>query len=64
MPYTDDPVKDYEQYDKEQAKRLEKLPVCDCCCDHIQDDHYYQTECEILCPHCLETYYRREIDDE
>ena len=62
MPYTDDPIADFNRHDAEQAKQLEKRPVCSCCCDHIQDDHYYQTEGEILCPDCLETYYRVEID--
>lgn len=64
MPYTDDPVKDYEQYDKEQAKRLKKRPVCCCCDEPIQDDHYYLLERGKICPDCLEAFYREEIDDE
>lgn len=62
MPYTDDPVKDHEQYEAEREKRLEKRPVCGCCDHPIQDDHYYLTDRGMTCPDCLETYYRMEVD--
>jgi non-homologous end joining protein Ku len=39
MYYTDDPIADFDRYDKEQQERLEQRPVCSVCGEHIQDDH-------------------------
>lgn len=62
MFYSDDPVRDFERHDREQQKRLEQLPECDKCGDPIQDDHFYEIEGKTICPHCLETYYKRAND--
>ena len=63
MFYSDDPVKDFEAYDREQSKRLENLPVCADCDNPVQDDHYYLINDEVICPHCLEAGYRKETED-
>ena len=64
MPYTDDPIADFDRHDAEQAKQLEKRPVCDHCENHIQDDHYFDINGFKLCPGCLEDYYKKDVDIE
>lgn len=63
MFYTDDPIADFYAHDAEQEKRLARLPVCDECGHHIQNDHFYLINGENICPDCLECFYRKEIDD-
>nr|DAG08886.1 MAG TPA: hypothetical protein [Caudoviricetes sp.] len=31
MIFTDDPLSDFDRYDRQQAEELAKLPICDCC---------------------------------
>ena len=52
----------WEAHDREQTKQLEKLPKCADCCEHIQDDHYYLINDEIICPTCIEGY-RKDIEN-
>ena len=61
--YSDDPIKDFERRDEEQTKWLEQRPVCSECGQHIQADFYYEINGEAICPECLETYYRKEVED-
>ena len=52
----------WKHHEDEQEKRLAELPVCDCCDEPIQDDHYYLINSDNICPDCLENYYRTEVD--
>ena len=61
MYITNDPLADFDRWDEEQQRMLEKSPKCDCCCEHIQDDHYYEINDEIICPDCLEYEFRKEL---
>lgn len=63
MIWTDDPVADYDRYDEEQAKKLDRLPKCDCCTNPIQDEHFYVIHGEYICESCMEEHYRRETSD-
>lgn len=54
MFYTDDPIRDFERYDREQARQLEQLPKCEC----GRTIFDYDTICE----ECRETQWREEID--
>lgn len=52
MYYTDDPISDFNRWDADQQNNLNKLPVCKCCGEHIQqdmavclDDNWYCDEC-------------------
>lgn len=64
MPYiSDDPIKDFERYDAEQARLLQKLPRCADCDEPIQDDHYYLINDEPICPDCIDSNYRKDIGD-
>ena len=50
-------------HDAEQDRWLQERPVCCWCDEHIQDDHYYLINDEACCPECLESYFRKEVDD-
>lgn len=63
MRYTDDPIADYYAYEDEQAKALEKYPVCSCCEEHIVDDYLYDIDGDLICEDCLKEYYRKSTDD-
>ena len=63
MAWTDDPVADFERYDAEQERKLERLPTCSCCDEPIQDDYFYQINDENICVHCLNEYFRKDVDD-
>lgn len=60
---TDDPVADFMHYDAEQAREMEKLPICEDCGEPITEDHFYEINDVYICPNCLEAGYRREIED-
>lgn len=63
MSYTDDPLLDFDRFDREQQKRLDRLPVCADCGEAVQDDHYYLINDAVICPDCMESGYRKEVDD-
>ena len=62
MQYTDDPVADYEAYDNEQQRWLDRLPICAHCKQPIQDEEYYsfnldgEIEPVKVCSDCLRDY--------
>ena len=58
--YSDNPLADFDAWDAEQNKRLEQLPVCADCDEHIQDVEAYYIHGEWICEQCMETY-RREV---
>ena len=64
MIYTDDPVRDFEEHDREEQEWLERRPICDICGEHIQDEHFYIIEGDYICPECLEGYKVRTEDYE
>ena len=53
----------WEAHDREQAKRLERLPVCEICGEPIQDEHLYLINDEFVCPACLERDFRKDTED-
>ena len=63
MFYTDDPLRDFANYDREQAEREAKLPKCDYCKDPIYE-HYYEIDGDNVCPECLDRFFRKEVDSE
>ena len=54
--YTNDPVSDFLHHDTEQTRKLERLPVCTDCGHHIQDEHCYQINDEVICEDCMREY--------
>lgn len=61
--FSDDPVADFERHDMEQAKQLERLPVCEICGEPIQDKHLFLINDEFVCPACLERDFRKNTED-
>lgn len=43
-------------HDAEQARMLERLPVCDDCLEPIQDEYYYVFSGRKICQHCMEEH--------
>lgn len=63
MFYSDDPVKDFENYDREQAKQMRELPVCADCDEPIQDDICFEFNGEYICPYCLIAFHQKDVRD-
>ena len=57
---SDDPVRDYDAWDAEQARLEAKLPVCSDCGEHIWDDYAFYIDGEWICESCMDDY-RREV---
>ena len=56
----------YDMFSSHQAEmdsKEEKLPICDCCLETIDDDYVYDIDGEILCGDCLKFLYRKPIED-
>lgn len=60
---TDDPLADFNRHEAEQESRLARRPVCCYCEEHIQHDHLFLINDEMICPDCLESYFRKDVDD-
>lgn len=60
MYLSDDPALDFARYDAEQARRLAKLPTCQCCGEAIQQEYAVCIDDFWFCDECLE-HYRREV---
>ena len=58
-----DPLRDAEARDRDQQEGLDRLPVCACCGEPIQDDYYYEINDEILCEECLNVNHRHLTDN-
>lgn len=64
MYYTGDPIADYDRYDTEEIKRLQRLPTCAECGEPIQDEECFEIEDGVLiCPKCLKDNHRKWTED-
>lgn len=63
MYFTDDPVADEMRYTDEKDKQLQKLPKCSYCDEHIQDEHFYEINDEVICEECLKDNFRKNVED-
>lgn len=61
--YTDDPARDFAQWDMEQTMAEALLPVCDCCGEAIRDDFYWEIDGDMLCEKCMNSRYRKFTDN-
>lgn len=50
----------WEAQDIKKEQRLARLPQCEYCGEHIQDEHYYEINCEIICEDCLNDNFKKE----
>lgn len=62
MILTDDPAHDFDQYDREQAERLKRRPVCAICGEPLQEDIALKLYDEWICDKCVEDN-RRIVPD-
>ena len=67
MFITGDPHADFDRYDAEKERRLDKLPVCECCKEHIQTEDLYDFENGyLICPDCvsdwIDEHYKKRTD--
>lgn len=53
----------WASHDAEQERQLQKLPECCCCSEHIQDDHFFLINDEIVCEGCLNEFFRKDVED-
>lgn len=60
--YSDDPIADYDRYDRERQEWEDSLPHCEHC-GEPGDDFVWEIEGEILCDDCAIAKYRRNLGD-
>ena len=48
----------WTRHEWDQQKKLERLPVCDCCGEHIQDETYNEVTGIKICDECLKGMVR------
>jgi formylmethanofuran dehydrogenase subunit E len=58
-----DPLADFHRLDREQARRLAKLPTCERCGHPIQQERAVCIDGDWYCDDCIE-FYRREVETE
>ena len=64
MFYTNDPVADFDRWDAEQEKKLERLPHCSECDNPIYPDEYvFEFNDELICEKCLNDNHRKWAED-
>ena len=63
MMFTDDPLRDFENWDAEQEEALSKLPICEICEEHIQQETAICIDGKWYCDHCLNEYCRKDVED-
>jgi formylmethanofuran dehydrogenase subunit E len=51
-----------DSYEAEQQRELDRLPICSCCDEPIQQDTAICIDDEWLCDDCLNTLYRRDVE--
>lgn len=55
MPeYVPDNYDRFKKHDAELERRLQELPVCDCCGEHIQEESFHRIFGEVICDRCLD----------
>ena len=62
FPLTDDPHKDFDNYEKRRELWLKNRPRCSECDHHIQGDYAYYINDEWICDECMKQY-RKEVED-
>lgn len=61
--WTDNPIADFERFDAEQERLLEKLPRCSECYEPIQDEYCYEINGEHICEECMKDNHRILVEN-
>ena len=62
MMYVPDNYDLFLQHQAEQDRQLERLPVCVCCDEPIQDECCYEINDELYCEECMKDTFRRQTE--
>lgn len=54
MMWTDNPVRDANDYELENEKRLEQKPQCECCGEHIDQESAVRINGMYFCDNCID----------
>ena len=54
MCYVPDPLDHWLEHDRQREEELNKLPVCDSCGEHIQEEYCYVINDDYICESCME----------
>lgn len=54
-----DNLERWERHDREQEEWLQKRPVCVECGEHIQEEHLYEIDGDLVCEDCLKDYMKK-----
>lgn len=54
MMWTDDPHRDFDEWDAENAAWLKSRPVCYECGEPITEDYAYRIGGDLVCQHCID----------
>ena len=49
-------------HEERKDRALRSRPLCSCCENHIQEYRYFEIDGKPICPDCMETYFRKELD--
>lgn len=64
---TGNPIADYNRYEDYREEKMEQLPVCDHCHEHITEEHLYDIDGEIYCEECakdiVKEKFRKRTED-
>lgn len=63
MCYSDDPIADFDRWEDKRQEEEDRLPVCEICGEPIQDDFLYDIEGTLICEECLNSEYRKPVED-
>jgi formylmethanofuran dehydrogenase subunit E len=63
MYRTDDPNADFNRWDNDQQKQLDRLPKCAECGEPIQDEECFEIDGGLVCPECLKSNHRKWTSD-
>ena len=63
MYYSDDPGRDFDNWNADQEAGLERLPICSECEQPIQNEDCYEINGELVCPRCLEENHKKCTSD-
>jgi hypothetical protein len=51
-------------HEQEKERWLAGRPVCSYCEQHIQEEFFYEIDCEKVCEDCLKLHFRRTVQEE
>ena len=63
MPNIPDNYEIWLAHEEEKERRLARRPKCSICENHIQKEHFYEIDCEMVCEECLNLHFRRTVEE-